>query len=99
MSNCPEPFIVQLNPYETSRSIQWNEPTFESKQPIKQIFKSKVPGHTFGEGVHVITYVAKTQEGESAKCTFRITLKGKCTFQTFLASGYITFSSLMNEDQ
>lgn len=51
-----------------------------SKQPIKQVFKSKVPGHSFGVGVHVITYLATTQEGESAKCTFRITVKGKSAF-------------------
>lgn len=74
---CPEPFIVELNPHETSRSILWQEATFESKQPIKQVFKSKVPGHRFGPGVHPITYVASTQEGLSAKCSFRITVKGK----------------------
>jgi hypothetical protein len=76
VTNCPEPFVVHLNPFEESRSIQWKEPSFESKQPIKQVFKSKVPGHSFGAGVHVITYLATTEEGLSAKCTFRITVKG-----------------------
>lgn len=74
---CPEPFIVNLTPLEATRPIFWQEPKFESKQPIRQIFKSKVPGHRFGTGVHPITYVATTQEGLSAKCTFRITVKGK----------------------
>ncbi|XP_070502012.1 fibrillin-2-like [Chironomus tepperi] len=72
---CPEPFIVHLNPYETSRSIHWKEPSFESKHPFKHVFKSKVPGHTFGAGTHVITYIATAQEGLTAKCTFRITVK------------------------
>lgn len=76
VSQCPEPFIVQLNSHETARPIFWKEPSFESKQPIKQVFKSKVPGHSFGPGVHVITYIATSQEGLSAKCTFRITVKG-----------------------
>lgn len=74
---CPEPFIVDLLPHEESRPIFWEEPTFESKQTIKQIFKSKVPGHRFHAGVHPITYVASTQEGLSAKCSFRVTVKGK----------------------
>lgn len=74
---CPEPFIVDLLPHEESRPIFWEEPTFESKHTIKQIFKSKVPGHRFGIGVHPITYVASTQEGLSAKCSFRVTVKGK----------------------
>lgn len=73
---CPEPFIVNLLPHELSRPIFWEEATFESKHPIKQIFKSKVPGHRFGPGVHPITYVASTEEGLSAKCNFRITVKG-----------------------
>lgn len=76
---CPDPFVVNLNPHETSRALGWKEATFESKQPIKQIFKSKIPGHRFGPGVHPITYVASTQEGLSAKCSFRITVKGKQT--------------------
>lgn len=73
---CPEPFNVHLNPFETARPIHWKEPTFESKQPLKHVFKSKVPGHTFGAGTHVITYLATTQEGLSAKCTFRIAVRG-----------------------
>lgn len=72
---CPEPFIVNLLPHELSRPIFWEEATFESKYPIKQVFKSKVPGHRFGPGVHPITYVASTQD-MSAKCNFRITVKG-----------------------
>lgn len=67
---------MHLNANEASRSIHWKEPVFESKQPIKHIFKSKVPGHSFVAGTHVVTYLATTQEGLSAKCTFRIIVKG-----------------------
>jgi HYR domain len=74
---CPEPFLVQLLPQETSRPIFWQEPRFESKHAIKQAFKSKVPGHRFIPGVYPITYSITTEEGLSAKCTFRITVKGE----------------------
>lgn len=73
---CPEPFVVNLMPLELSRPIYWQEATFSSKHAIRQVFKSKVPGHRFGPGVHPITYMATTQEGLSAKCNFRITVKG-----------------------
>lgn len=77
VSFCPDPFVVNLDLNEVSRPIYWKEPTFDSKQPIKQVFKSKTPGYQFGPGVHPITYVASTEEGLSAKCSFRITVKGE----------------------
>lgn len=80
---CPDPFIVSLNQHETERAVWWKEATFESKQPIKHVFKSKVPGHRMEPGVHPITYVASTEEGLSAKCSFRITVKGKQTSDKF----------------
>lgn len=83
---CPEPFVVNLNANEVSRTIFWEEPTFESKHPVKQVFKSKVPGHRFGPGVHPITYVAATQEGLSAKCSFRITVKGNVVIINLISS-------------
>lgn len=82
---CPEPFVVKLQPHETSRSLTWQEPEFESKQPIKQVFKSKLPGHRFNVGVHTITYIASTDEGSSAQCTFRITVKGLYDKKLFIA--------------
>jgi hypothetical protein len=73
---CPDSFIVQLHSRETSRSISWQEPIFEGSQPIKQVFKSKLPGHRFGIGVHPITYIATSDDGSTSKCIFRITVKG-----------------------
>lgn len=88
---CPDPFVVQLHAQETSRSITWQEPIFESKhQPIKQVFKSKHPGHSFTTGVYPITYIATTDDGLSAKCTFRITVKGK---ERFLSTFFQYFFS------
>jgi hypothetical protein len=79
VANCPESFIVHLNPDEMSREITWNEAAFEPSRedPIKQIYKSKVPGHRLGAGVHFINYVATTEHGFSAKCQFKIIVKRK----------------------
>lgn len=68
---------MQLSEDEIVKPIYWKEASFESVRPIKQVFKSKVPGHKFGAGVHFITYVATTEDGQTAKCNFRITVRGK----------------------
>lgn len=74
---CPDPFSVQLEKFETSRSLFWKEATFESKQPLKHVFKSHASGSSFGVGVHPIVYVATTFDGLSAKCSFKITVEGE----------------------
>jgi fibulin 1/2 len=75
--NCPESFIVNLEPNEMYRVINWNEASFESapEDPIKQVYKSRVPGNKMGAGVHSIAYVATTENGFSAKCSFKIVVK------------------------
>lgn len=74
---CPESFTVYLNQFETSRSIFWKEPTFESTQPLKQIFKSVQIGTKLPIGVHQIVYLASTYDGLSAKCSFKVIIKGE----------------------
>lgn len=77
MLTCPEPFTVNLDPNEMARVISWKEATFDSERddPIKQVYKSKVPGTNLGAGVHFISYVATTESGQSAKCNFRVVVK------------------------
>lgn len=76
---CPESYVVELNQFETSRSLFWKDPTFESKHPLKHILKSQVSGSVFGPGIHPIVYVATDVDGLSAKCSFEITVQGLMT--------------------
>lgn len=73
---CPESFDVELEQHETSRAVQWKEPEFNSHSPLKQIYKSKMPGTRFAAGVHYISYVATDADGLNSKCNFRINVKG-----------------------
>ena len=75
--NCPESFNVQLDGHETSRSVYWVEPNFETDSEIKQLYKSHTPGQVLIAGVHYVNYVATDANGLSAKCSFGITVKGK----------------------
>ncbi|XP_058456120.1 fibrillin-2-like [Malaya genurostris] len=75
VTNCPESFSVQLERQETTRSVFWVEPHFESESEIKQIYKSHTPGLLLIAGVHYINYVATDADGLSAKCSFGITVR------------------------
>jgi HYR domain len=76
VQHCPEGFDVKLDPNEEARMLYWKEPVFQSHNHLKQVYKSKVPGDTFSAGIHYITYMATDVDGLTAKCNFRITVKG-----------------------
>lgn len=68
---------MQLERQETSRSVYWVEPTFETESEIKQLYKSHTPGQLLIAGVHYVNYVATDDDGLSSKCSFGITVKGE----------------------
>lgn len=74
---CPESFTIQLDEGETARLVYWKEPTFNAVGHLKQLYKSKQPGDKFSIGEHYVSYVATDAEGQSSKCNFKVTLKGK----------------------
>lgn len=72
---CPQTIEVQLQQHEQQRSIFWREPVFNSNVPLKQIFKSNVPGTKFGAGRHQITYVATDIHNQNGTCQFIVTVR------------------------
>lgn len=72
---CPQAIDVQLQQHEQQRSIFWREPVFNSKVPLKQIFKSNVPGTKLGVGRHRITYIATDIHNQNGTCQFIITVR------------------------
>lgn len=72
---CPQTIEVQLQQHEQDRSIFWREPVFNSKVPLKIIYKSNVPGTKFGVGRHKITYTATDIHNQNGTCQFLITVR------------------------
>lgn len=72
---CPQAIEVQLQQNEHHRAIFWREPVFNSKVPLKQIFKSNVPGTKFGVGRHRITYIATNMHNQNGTCQFNILVR------------------------
>lgn len=74
---CPESFTIQMDEGETARLVYWKEPTFRAIGHLKQLYKSKQPGDKFGIGEHYVSYVATDADGQSSKCNFKVTIKGR----------------------
>lgn len=72
VNNCPKAIEVQLQPHEQQRAIFWIEPMFRSKQALKQIFKSHLPGSKFAAGHHRITYIATDVRNQNGTCQFTV---------------------------
>lgn len=76
---CPESFVVQMDEGEVARLVYWKEPEFKvgDGSHLKQVYKSRQPGDKFNTGEHYVSYVATDSHGQSSKCNFKVTLKGK----------------------
>lgn len=72
---CPQTLDVQLQPHELQRAIFWREPQFQANQPLKQIFKSHLPGTKLGVGHHRITYIATDIRNQNGTCQFTIAVR------------------------
>lgn len=80
---CPKTVDVQLQPHEIQRSVFWREPQFKSTQPLKQFFKSHLPGTKFGVGQHRITYIATDVRNQNGTCQFTIVVRAAGLLQHF----------------
>lgn len=89
---CPKTVEVQLQPHEMQRSVFWREPQFQSTQPLKQFFKSHLPGTKFGVGQHRITYIATDVRNQNGTCQFTIVVRPAGSLQHFSEQ----FSSIFN---
>lgn len=72
---CPPTINVQLQSNEVNREITWKEPQFRSNSPLKQIFKSNLPGTRFSVGQHKITYIATDIRNQNATCKFTLSVR------------------------
>lgn len=73
---CTTSFEVTLAENQAYRSVVWEEPRFIGKMGgIKKIYKSRLPGELFGTGIHTVYYEATSEDGLTAKCEFKITVK------------------------
>ena len=75
---CPKNIKVIKNTAGPVVSVHWPMPHYEdnSEQPVT-LFTESVQGSGFRVGQHFIKYEARDQAGNTAFCTFTITVSGR----------------------
>nr|XP_034302889.1 hyalin-like [Crassostrea gigas] len=73
---CPGNVYVTANQSETSSVVSWTEPTaYDSKDGYLGTTRSgPAPGSRFSEGVTTIGYSARDSAGNTAQCSFSVTV-------------------------
>ena len=75
IANCPADIIISTTPGNCSETISWTPPTATDGCPGSVTLTSThLPGATFGPGTTVVTYTATDANGNSATCSFNVTI-------------------------
>ncbi|MEZ4949825.1 MAG: HYR domain-containing protein [Saprospiraceae bacterium] len=76
LSNCPVDFTVLADPDSCSRTVFWNAPIISGGCAGAITLDVNVPsGTSLDVGQHLIVYTATSTNGNSANCTFVITVE------------------------
>ncbi|XP_030830199.1 uncharacterized protein LOC588928 isoform X14 [Strongylocentrotus purpuratus] len=71
--NCPSA-ITDYTPASTTVSVTWTEPTSTDNDNLASLMTNIQPGTPLGVGVSDVIYTAVDDSGNSATCTFQITI-------------------------
>ena len=86
ITNCPSN-IEKITDYALL-PISWNEPTLTDNVGITKILKTKSSGSDFRRGTTtMVYYIAYDDAGNSANCSFSVTITRKFTYCIFLKHG------------
>lgn len=73
ISNCPTNIVASLGASCTV-AVSWTEPTVSDNCSVASFSSNKPSGSEFGEGVTPVTYTATDTYGNTATCTFNVTV-------------------------
>ena len=78
INNCPTAAIRSTLPAGASVvSVTWTEPTaIDNSQLPVDVSRSNVPGSTFNQGTHTVTYTFSDSVNNQATCTFMVIVGG-----------------------
>lgn len=72
IQNCPANIIVKTS--SSTIPVNWNAPELKDNCPGGTLTSSKLPGSVFPEGTTTVVYTAMDVNGNSAKCSFDVTV-------------------------
>ncbi|WP_254094638.1 HYR domain-containing protein [Dawidia soli] len=74
-SNCPANIAVNTNPLTCSAAVSWMPPTVtDNCDGSPAVTTTHLPGSTFTQGIHTVTYEATDAAGNKETCSFTITV-------------------------
>ncbi|XP_038050781.1 sushi, von Willebrand factor type A, EGF and pentraxin domain-containing protein 1-like [Patiria miniata] len=77
-TSCPSSFSVEADNRQTSANVSWEAPTATDNVPYGlTVYQTQgvPPGSLFSQGSHTITYEARDGQGNTAECTFTVTVR------------------------
>ncbi|MEA1886326.1 MAG: gliding motility-associated C-terminal domain-containing protein [Bacteroidota bacterium] len=74
ISDCPADIIVPADPVTCEAVVNWTEPTATDNCNLASFTGSHTPGTTFGMGTTTVIYTATDDCGNTATCTFDVTV-------------------------
>jgi len=78
ISNCPQNIAIDaISSLACTASVTWTAPTASDNCSIKSLTSDHAPGSTFPTGTTTVTYTAKDPAGNSATCSFTVTVRDK----------------------
>ena len=88
ISGCPADIKEEVGPCETSAMITWTEPTADDAvSGIASFASPHTPGEIFPEGTTTVTYTATDNAGNTATCSFDVTVDSTNEVITFTDAG------------
>ncbi|TVR77432.1 MAG: HYR domain-containing protein, partial [Saprospirales bacterium] len=73
--NCPENIVAENDPGDCGAIVNWDEPQAEDNCPGVSAIPTQLPGEFFQVGSATVTYVATDASGNTAECSFTITVQ------------------------
>ncbi|MBN1387194.1 MAG: gliding motility-associated C-terminal domain-containing protein, partial [Bacteroidales bacterium] len=74
ITGCPADITVPADGVTCDAVVSWTEPTATDNCSLASFTGSHVPGATFSMGITIVTYTATDDCGNTAICTFNITV-------------------------
>jgi len=74
ISGCPADIVVSADPVTCDAVVNWIEPTAADNCSLADFTGSHIPGSTFSMGTSIVTYTATDDCGNTATCTFNISV-------------------------